>query len=177
MMSELPNSKIAEALQHLTHPPNFPINFDPSFMSDILKSLSMANGHHQVLCSNSSARGSFPLSSSNLSQIDLMGNLSPHLLPPPPPPSLPSQYRQQQHHHHSNAFTFDIPNSTASAVIDSNPIRRNRSIGGKRVTNTSSASNYGCDGRSFLSSSSTSEDGVHGLHPSPLNGLIPVRES
>ncbi|CDS39505.1 prospero [Echinococcus multilocularis] len=169
LLPELSRSKIGGTLPHMASPPSLPTSIDPAFMNDILKTLSMANGHNHPSCSIPSTRSSISLPDGRISQMDLIGNLLPPPPPPPPPPPLPSHHHL---HHHLNDFCYDMPN--AAAVTESNPIRRNRSIGVKRVTNTSSASNYGCDGRSFLSSGSTSDEATSALHPGPLSGIIPT---
>ncbi|VDM30468.1 unnamed protein product [Hydatigera taeniaeformis] len=171
LLSELSRSKIGGTLSHMASPPPLPANIDPALMNDILKTLSMANGHNHPSCSISSTRGSLSIPCSRLPQMDLMGNLLPPPPPPQPPPPPPPPPHHHHHHHHPNEFCYDIPNTTS--VMESNPIRRSRSIGGKRVTNTSSTSNYGCDGRAFLSSGSTSDEAAPSLHPGPLSGIIP----
>ncbi|KAH9280353.1 Homeobox protein prospero [Echinococcus granulosus] len=168
LIPELSRSKIGGTLPHMASPPSLPTSIDPAFMNDILKTLSVANGHNHPSCSIPSTRSSISLPGGRISQMDLIGNLLPPP-PPPPPPPLPSHHHL---HHHPNDFCYDMPNT--AAMTESNPIRRNRSIGGKRVTNTSSASNYGCDGRSFLSSGSTSDEATSALHPGPLSGIIPT---
>ncbi|KAL5107822.1 Homeobox protein prospero [Taenia crassiceps] len=122
LLPEISRSKIGEALSHMAAPPPLPSSIDPTFMNDILRTFSLANGHSHPSCSISSTKGSI---------------------------SMP-------------------------CVVESNPIRRSRSIGGKRVTNTSSTSNYGCDGRPFLSSSSNSDEAAPSLHPGPLSAIIPT---
>uniref|UniRef100_A0A5K3FDE9 Prospero domain-containing protein n=2 Tax=Mesocestoides corti TaxID=53468 RepID=A0A5K3FDE9_MESCO len=156
VMPETPRSKTGEVLPRIPPPqpppPHVPLNFDPALVSDILKSLSMSNGYHHPPCSTFDTRGPLLMPPGRLPSIDLLGNL-------PPPP----------HPHHPPAFCYDLP--TASPVVDSTPIRRNRSIGGKRVTNASTLT-YGCDARSFLSSSSASDDGNTGLHSGSLGNTV-----
>ncbi|VDL37982.1 unnamed protein product [Hymenolepis diminuta] len=70
--------------------------------------------------------------------------------------------------------TSPIPTPCSSGLSEPAPIRRNRSIGSRRVTNTASILNYGGDARPYRIPTSITDDGSTRLHSSIAAHPLPL---
>nr|CDS34921.2 homeobox protein prospero:prox 1 [Hymenolepis microstoma] len=70
--------------------------------------------------------------------------------------------------------TSPIPTPSSSGLSEPGPIRRNRSIGSRRVTNTASMLNYGGDARPYRIPTSITDDGTARLHSSISTHPLPM---
>ncbi|VDO07749.1 unnamed protein product [Rodentolepis nana] len=89
------------------------------------------------------------------------------------PPFLPGN-SQFPFPHNLCSESSPIPTSCSSGLSEPGPIRRNRSIGSRRVTNTASMLNYGGDARPYRIPTSITDDGTARLHSSMSTHPLPM---
>lgn len=150
--------------------PGFCFNLDPSIL-EFVKSMPFLNSSNSSPLPINPNRNVPTQPLARFPQLDLMRNFIAQTQPQFPRALSPlhiNLHQQQQpilRPPAVNAFPFDM--SGSSGLSEPGPIRRNRSIGGRRVTNTASMVNYGCDARSFRPTISNSEEGTSRLHSFP----------